>query len=324
MKYLYGALLLLSFSAAQAADSLCDVINLPNCSSINKMARRSSAQSLPSVGTASQFNPANVSHDRGIGMESFYQSGNTPSFNIVTGTGRTGAALVSSRIENGFFGNRVLELDEDYIERHEKDNQYKSPKYSFALGRALYKGKNLGIDVGMLFKYNTKIKQVNLGTGLSMRLGFLSLGASVYKDDVHIKFRDVEVPQTNQTYEDLTGKQSYQEKFTVTNYFAGLKFANIFLDYGVISTKYKLFDNEPVKIQLYSASFIYKKWLLNSAMRKELSPMQKFKDGELSYDETQTAYYGGLQYSLNKFMIVGMHYNYYLLEEISASLAVFF
>ena len=92
---------------ARAADNLCDVLNLPNCSSVHKMGRRASAQSVPSAGTATQFNPANVSHDRGVGVETFYQPGNSPTLSFVTGTGRMGFGLISSKIENGFFGKRV-------------------------------------------------------------------------------------------------------------------------------------------------------------------------------------------------------------------------
>ena len=88
---------------AAGATNVCEVLNLTNCEGINKQIRRTSAKSIPSTATAAQFNPANVSHDRGFGVETMYQPRNAPSFSVVTGTGKAGAALVSSKIENGFF-----------------------------------------------------------------------------------------------------------------------------------------------------------------------------------------------------------------------------
>ena len=145
MKFLLLSILLMLFSThLWGVDNLCEALNLVNCEPIHKMTRRSSSKSVPSSGTASQFNPANVSHDRGVGLETFWNPKNSPTFNFVTGTGKAGAALVSSKLENGFFGNRVIELDEDYLERREAGKEYSSDKYTLALGGALFKRRNFG------------------------------------------------------------------------------------------------------------------------------------------------------------------------------------
>jgi hypothetical protein len=307
----------------EAAENFCEALNLVNCEPIHKMTRRSSSKTLPSSASAAQFNPANVSHDRGGGLETFYWPGNSPTFNFVTGTGNAGAALVSSKLENAFFGNRVMELDGNYLERREEKEQYKSEKYTLALGAALFKRRNFGLDIGLLGKYNQNVKRVNPGAGLSMRMGPLSLGASVYQDDVFLKFKDYVNPQTGMPYSVDFGMESYQEKFTVQSYFAGIQIKNLFFDAGLIKTRYKLYDDD-VEIKIFSASYIWKKFLFNLAYRDEESPMPKYKNGELEYESRDQAIYAGIQYSINKYIIVGLHYNYYLLDELAGSFVIFF
>ena len=305
------------------AINVCEALNLSNCEGITKQIRRTSAKSLPSAGTATQFNPANVSHDRGFGVETFYQPTNSPTFSFVTGTGKAGAALVSSKIENAFFGNRSIELDEDFIDRRQGKKQYKSDKYSLALGAALFKRRNFSLDVGLLAKYNTDIKRINPGAGAAVRIGPISLGASVYQDDVFLKFGDRVNPFSGATYASEFGADSYQEKFKVKNFFAGVVIGNLFLDMGSISTHYKFYE-EDVSIKIYSASYIWKKFLFNVAMRDETSPSLKYNDGEYTRERDKKEFYTGLQYSLSQNLIVGLHYNYYLLQEVAGSLVLFF
>ncbi len=314
-------LLLVSDSRAASTD-VCEVLNLSNCSGVQKMGRRSSAQSLPSSSTAAQFNPANVSHDRGFGVETMYQPDNSPTFSFVSGTGKVGAALVSSKVENSFFGNRVVELEEDYFERREDDKQYDSEKQTLALGGGLFKNRKFSLDVGLLLKYNSDIKRVNPGVGMAVRWGFLNFGAAQYQDDVKLKFRDLVNPNTGNTYEVEFGDDEYEERFTVRNYFAGIKIRNLFLDAGVINTYYK-FDDEETVIRLYSAAYIWKNFLFNVALRQEDSPRWRYKDETLLDERKKHETYGGIQYSFNQHFILGVHYNYYLLREYAASLTIF-
>ena len=304
-------------------DSLCDILKLPNCESVSKLARRSSGKSLPSTVTASQFNPANVSHDRGFGIEAIYQSRNSLNLGLVTGTGRTGAALLSANMENSFFGNRIIELDEDQLNRRLDKQQYESQKYSLAFGAGLIKNKKVGFDIGILTKYNTNIKNLNLGGGTSIRLGPLSFGASLYKDDVFLSFDQKINYRSLSTYASSFGTESYQEKFYVQTTSVGLKLGNLFLDWGQIKTHYKFYDDD-VKIDIFSSSYIWKKFLLNFAYRSEESPQLKFENGKLKDKRIQNTIYSGIQFSLNKYSILGVHYNYYLLGEVAGSLTLFF
>lgn len=315
--------ILFVFSAAHAATTdVCEVLNLTNCSGVHKMGRRSSAQSIPSTATAAQFNPANVSHDRGLGVETMYQPGNSPSLSFVSGTGKTGAALVSSKIENAFFGNRVIELEEDYFDRREDNKQYSSSKQSLAIGGALWKNKKFSLDVGALLKYNPDIKRVNPGAGLAMRFWILNLGASYYQDDVKLKFRDLINPRSGIAYATERGREDYEERFNVQSYFAGLKLKNVFIDAGIMRTHYKFYDEDSI-IKIYSVAYIWKNFLFNGAIRQEESPGWRYKDDILLDERKKHETYGGIQYSFNQHFILGVHYNYYLLRELAASLTIF-
>ena len=106
-------------------------------------------------------------------------------------------------------------------------------------------------------------------------------------------------------------------------YSLGLKLGNLYLDWGRIKTFYK-FYNDDINITIYSASYIWKKFLLNVATRNEDTPLLKYQDEKLINQREQVSTYGGIQYSLNSYAILGVHYNYFLLDEVSASLALFF
>jgi hypothetical protein len=322
---LFFALILsfLSLSHADSSSNLCEVLNLENCSGVSKQARRSSARSMPSSATASQFNPANVSHDRGLGVETIYQPGQSASINFVAGTGKTGAALVNSRLENAFFGNRVPELEADFLARRDKDDQYKGEKTALAAGASLWRGRYFGIDLGLMGKYHPEIKRVNPGAGLSARIGnILTLGAAYYQDDYYLEFKDRSNLRTGVPYATEYGRPDFQERFYVTNFFGGLSLGSLFLDAGVIHTRYKFYQDDQT-VQLYSAAFIWGKFLFNLALRHEYTPQWKYtKDGPVD-ERRQNETYGAIQYSFSKRVIVGVHHNYYLLRELAGSLTVF-
>ena len=101
-----------------------------------------------------------------------------------------------------------------------------------------------------------------------------------------------------------------------------LKLGNLFLDWGQIRTHYKFYDDD-VKIDIFSSSYILKKFLLNFAFRSEESPQLKFENGKFKDKRIQNTFYSGIQFSLNKYSILGVHYNYYLLDEVAGSLTLF-
>lgn len=329
LKYTISILLLflviqLTSCASQPASDVCIFLNLENCEgSSGQGARRSSAQSLPSVSSAAQFNPANVTHDRGLGGEIIYQHDQKPILNFVTGTGKSGAAIVSSQLENIFFSNRIPELDVDYFQRREKNDQYESSKFTLATSISLKSTKKFSLDMGLIGKYNPDTNHLNPGGGLSVRLGFLTLSGAIYRDDVFLDLRNKRNFTYGIDYDDLMGIPTYTESFNVQTYSVGMNLKFLFLDAGFIKTHYEFYD-EDQEISIYSASYLVKKFLLNVAYRQEKSPMLQYVDNQLIDKTAVYNTYGGLQYSLSKSIVLGLHYNYNLLEEMSGSLTLFF
>jgi hypothetical protein len=317
-------LLILSPVESWAQRDICDVLKIPNCPTVMRQSRRSSFQSLPSPGTAANLNPANVSFDRGLGVELIYQPNNSLDYTLVTGTGKFGGALISSSVENGFFGNRNIETDYRFMQRNEDKEQYRSKKLNLALGgRALGRG-NYTLDVGLLIKRHNEIKDINLGLGVSARLGFLTLGASIYQDDFLIKAKDAVAYNSGMAYDAVFLGPTYQESFQVQTFSAGIRYQNFSIDTGFLKTRYKLYQEDSV-VQLIATAFAYKNLIFNLARRVEMSPQVKFIEEKLNYNEKEvTNYYTGIQVSMGKHLVLGTAYNYFLLREVSVSATIFF
>ena len=304
---------------AEGSLNLCDYIDVPNCSGVSKQGRRSSSMSMPSPATSANFNPATVSFDKGLGVELMAQAGNPVIFNLATGTGKLGGILISPTLENSFFGNRVVEIPELFLERNREKHQYDNQKLSLALGGRLVSKKNFGLDLGLMLKRHNEIKKVNLGGGLSARIGPFTLGTSYYKDDFLLDFSGLLDAQTGLPYL----PETYQESFSVQTYSIGTRYRNFFFDSGLIKTSYDLYSEE-VNIFIYSLSYLRNNYLFNAALRNEHSGSPKFHKGELVESRKKNDIYLGLQYSLNRHLVFGVNYNYFLLRELSFKTSVFF
>lgn len=302
---------------------LCDLLDLPNCSGVTKQGRRSSMQSLPSPATSASFNPASVSFDRGLGVEVIHQSGNPVLFSIASGSGKVGGALISTNLENGFFGNRVVELDGVFFRRLNNRKQYRSKKTTLALGIKLLQKNNYALDAGLLIKRHSEIEKINPGAGLSARIGFLTMGASIYQDDFQLLQQDVFKYTIGTIYDTQTLQGDYEEKFTVQTVSAGVRFWNLSLDAGVIKTKYKFYEEDTVT-QIIASSVNYRNYLFNLATRLETSSALKYDKGVLVTEEAQRSWYTGVQVAWGKHLILGVAYNYFLLREFSMNGSVFF
>lgn len=317
-------LILTLVSAAWAAPKdICDILDLPNCSGVSKQNRRTSNFSLPSPATAANLNPANVSVDRGFGGEVLFQANNPVSFNLVGGSGRFGGALISPTLENSFFGVRVPELDENFLKRNQDKKRFDTKKLNFALAGKIAREKNYGLDFGLLFKRHSEVKKIRTGFGLTGRAWIFNAGASFYKDDFWFDLKNTNEASTGTPYSVLLGKDSYDESFQVQTFSAGIKWKNLSLDYGkIVTDKYK-FTDEIVEITIYTASLAWNNFLFNYGMRKEDSPTPKFQDDVLKPARIKNSTYAGVQYSWWKPLVVGVHYNYFLLNEVSATMTIF-
>ena len=310
-------LILFSFiSISRADEDLCKYFKYCGGSS------RASSQSLPSSSSAANLNPSNISSVKGFGIETIYQPKNPLSYDIVTGDGKIGA-LVSPTLENSFFGNRSIEIDQVYYDRRRDKIQYKNKKFNLAVGANLVNKSKVGLDFGLSVKRNPDIKKLNWGVGLSARLSFLNFGAYVYQDDQKVDLQNYINPYTYIPYSIMHNSYSYQEKFLVKTFTVGAKIKNLTLDYGIIQTRYK-FYTEDTHISLFSSSLSVKKLLFSLAIRKEESPNLLFTNIMLVVSRKKSATYYGLDYLLNSSIVAGMQYNYYLLNEWSAKLTIFF
>ena len=313
------SILLFSVDAFSQATDICEFIKMPSCRGVTRQIRRTSAGSIPSTTTAMSMNPANVTFDRGLGLDIMAQASNPLLFGLSTGTGKMGGALISGSIENSFFGNRAPEEPYAMADRIQGHKQYRNKKIGVALGARLISNKKAGLDIGIIAKRHPEIKKINPGIGLSGRVWKLSFGVSHYKDDYYIDFRNLTQPNSNLPFP----IKELQEDFTVTTYTVGTRIGDLALDYGVINTSKIDFYEDKTSISIFSASYHYNNFLLSGALRTENSSAPEIKDGIPRDNDEKSSIYTAIQYSVNAHIVLGIHYNYFLLKEPSLS-ATFF
>lgn len=311
--------LILSVNLSYAED-IC--VFLKYCRGNGSGSSRGSAQSVPSNSTAASLNPGNISQVKGIGLETLYQPSNPIQFSLVTGDGKIGA-LVSPNLENSFFGNRSIEIDDLTYARNIDHKQYKNNKINFALGAMLADKRDFGMDLGVSFKRNPDIKKINLGVGVTARWYYLNFGAFIYNDDVKINLGNYINPYNGIPYSALYGSSTYQEKFSVSTFTVGTRISDLTFDVGRIKTQYKFYTNETL-IYLYSTSYNYKKYLFNLSLRKEYSDNYQYKMATMVYAPLKEELYLGAQYLVNQHFVWGIQYNNFLLHELSATITLFY
>lgn len=283
---------------------------------------RSSGKSLPSAIISGALNPSSLSKVKGVGIETLLQPQNPVAINLVTGTGKVGGML-SSLTENSFFGNRTIELDEVTLQRHLDNKRYKSKKIHLAGGVSLFQRRNISLDAGISLKRHPDIKKVNPGAGLSGKLWNFTVGYNVFRDDSQIIFGQSIDSTSGLPFSILYNSDIYQETFTVTALTVGTKIGNLFFDYGLMKTKYKFYADKTV-INLYSASYNIKRFLINAGYRHEASPNKKFIDGVMVEQRELNDVYMGVQYSLNRNILLGVAYNNFLLRDLSGTFTLSF
>lgn len=259
---------------------------------------------------------------KGLGVETLYQPNNPVGFNVVTGNGKIGGALITPTAENSFFGNRAIEIDDVYAERRLLKKRYRTKKINVALGAKLIKSRNYAFDMGISLKRNPEVKKINPGVGFSARLWSLNFGAYVYKDDTKLALENYFDPYSMVPYQVRFSSPYYTESFVTTTLSVGTQIGNLSLDAGMIKTKYKFYQNDTA-IVIYSSAYNYKKFLFNLAYRKESSDNLKESNGILTMERDKSDYYAGVQYLWNKHVNTGLAYNNFLLNDISFTLTLF-
>lgn len=307
-------LLFISTTSTFAADDECSYFKYCGSASVAKTS--SSSSSSPSL------NPSNIARVKGLGVETLLQENNSPGFTLVTGTGSVGGALISSTGENSFFGNRSLEIDEEYLIRYREKKRYKNNKLGIALGVKLYDKKNLNLDAGISLKRHKFIKKINPGLGFSANYKFITIGAHVYKDDVRLDLGEYIDPYSGQLFRVKYNSPTYDESYVVSTLSLGLKIANLTFDIGHLNTHYDFYDS-PTSITIYSLGYTIKKLHLNAAYRSEISRNKTISEDMLTFQHEKNFYYYGLQYMLFKHLMVGVGYNAFMMKDLSATVTIF-
>lgn len=278
----------------------------------------------PSMGAKSQsattggrvkINPSAVPTEDAFGFESVTYKVYTD-VGLVRGNGRIGAAISPSNSEESFFGPPGFYDTSEFVQRKIDREKYPSQKMTLATAFNVFQKSgsafsSYSLKMGIMGRYNKLTSAVSPGMGLTGSFGPLSFGASAYDD------------QTQMDPEDLDGdglKPVYM--YQVRTYSVGLYLNSLILDYSHLM----LNTEETASVDLYTASIIVKSFIFTFSKRIENSPnpYYNFGTGLLETKQIKEHIFGGVQYSLNKNLMLGALYNYYLLHEYSISATLFF
>lgn len=273
----------------------------------------------PSTGGRVRINPSAVPTESGFGIEGIFFK-DSIDVALVRGLGRVGAAISPSNSEDTFFGPpAAFETPEEFLDRHIELKKYPSQKYTLATAVSLIdkKGSDLGaysLKLGIMGKYNKYTKNISPGGGLTGTLGPLTFGGSYYKDET----------QAQGNLEESLRPPAFL--YNVRTYNVGIFLSSLILDYSYLELKEEKQEEVLARVNLYTASLMWKRFIFTGSKRVEKSFRPRFvKDTQsLEYHEIQDSYFGGVQYAPNKYILVGALYNYYMLDEFSLMATVFF
>jgi hypothetical protein len=301
------SLLALSFPARAEFDWECYMKN--EC-------RGGTRSSNPSTGGQIRINPAAVPTENGYGIEGIYYK--DVDFSLVRGLGRVGAAISPSNSEETFFGPPGIETTQDYLQRHLDSVKYPNQKYNLAAAAKLIDNKSSGLtqfnlSLGVMGKYNKYTTNVSPGGGLTGSLGPLTVGGSYYLDETQMNGdlpKELRPPAI---------------RYNVQTYNLGLFLSSAILDYSHLQVQP---EHQPPtsKVTLYTASLLAAGFIITASKREEesTSPHYNPTTKALEYPPIKEDYFGGVQYSVTKNLMLGVLYNYYLLQEGSVSATLFF
>jgi len=296
-------------SASANLEFLCEKLKLDVCNK-RSYSRRSNA-SLPTEQSSYRLNPSSLSTNKGIGIETLVNDGDYQ-FGIVTGNGRVGAGIGPTTTEDTFFGNMPLEAVSDYMTRVAAGRKYKSNKYTLATALNLYGGgkspRPIKLNIGLIGRYVKDTSRIKTGGGVSLELGPINMGISKLKDEFYDKFSFNTYPYESQIFS------------------VGLKLPYIAIDYSTVDNTLQDFEIENT-ITLLSVTAFWRNFMFTWASRKESSyrPRYNFDTSTFDFEREKRWIFNGVQISLFKNKaVIGLFYNYYLLQDYTVGLTMFF
>lgn len=271
----------------------------------------------PSTGNQVKINPSAVPTEAGFGLEGIFYKDQVD-VALIRGTGRVGAAISPSNSEETFFGPPGFENLNDYSDRKQLAEKFPNQKYTLAAAMTLIekKGSDLNaftLKAGVMIKYNRLTKGISPGAGINGYWGPFSFGGSMYNDQTQLN--DPFDPSALPTI------INYQ----VQTYNVGLFLNSLILDYSKL--KLKISDvPDTSEVTLLTACLLIKKFILTVGKRTEdsLRPNYNYDTHQLETMQLKDSYFLGVQYRVNKNLMLGVFYDYYLLRENSLSATLFF
>jgi hypothetical protein len=298
----------------QAQASLCDPNN-DNCWGYGK-GSKSSTPAYPSTSSGMKINPSAVPVDDALGIEALTYKG-LFDFALVKGNGRIGAGISPSNGEETFWGAPGFEVDRDYLYRKINHDKFTSQKFTLATAVNVWSNKKEGLqraslNLGLIGKYNYQTKNIWPGAGISAVMGPMTFGYAFAADEFLI----------DHTSEGSTLKEPY--RYTTETYSLGISLNSLALDYSFLRI-YSV--QKPVaKISLLTGSIFWKKGILTASLRAEDSdrPSVDWSTQTLTTERLKQNVFLGAQFSVAKYLMVGVFYDYYLLRELSLGATLFF
>ncbi|RYZ69378.1 MAG: hypothetical protein EOP05_14935 [Proteobacteria bacterium] len=275
------------------------------------------ASAGPTKSDAIRVNPAAVPVEKITGIETIYYD-NDFDFALVKGLGRVGAAISPSNNEETFFGAPAVETDQQFEDRMRERGKYETNKYTIAAAVNLFSTRGRGLlrtsaNLGVMARYYTATSHITPGAGLQFSTGPFLFGGAVYQDERRVPTDDPTV--------DPKSQPSVQS--AVSTYSATLNLESFMIDYSVTETRTTL----PAKASVATVTgFWGKRTILTLARRQLISerPAYRFSSESLDYDRDKVEWFGGGQYRVAPFLVLGLYYNYYLVREASVSAIIFF
>lgn len=266
--------------------------------------RSTTNTSAPLNSAAAPVNPASMSTKRGFGIEAL-KFKHWYDFSVISGTGVIGSAIGFSNQDNTFFGGHTPETSEQKLDREEYDKKFKSPKVTGIVAFSPIRGKNdnsLKLNVGFIGKYNQDSKRYHYGAGASASFMMFSAGAARFRDDY-------------QNTLDKAVEQYYVNSFTF-----GVKFSSLAVDWTYFKNETQL----PARVRYFTATFFTKRFMFTYGARNaDVGRVNAQTSGYPLVNEKVLDTFLGVQYLVNKQIIIGAFANYYLLDELSLGLTIF-
>lgn len=326
-------IVLLSSFSAHARKSICEILKLEYCNDSKRSLNRSAGASLPSVNAAAFNNPAAISLNKGLGLESIHYDGKAQ-IGLITGTGRIGAAISNFPNDGTFFGVTAIESTNEFRKRKINGSRFEQDKMILAGAFNLFGGdskKGLQADIGVIYRRHTELDKDYYGGGLILSYNkFISVGASYYDDVFYSNLsnqKDTIYDQYGNATEVVYPKSpslTNEVDFRVNSYVTGLKFSKLAIDYIKFTVDSEDTDLDKIEINIYNISYFHTKWIFSYGRRFE-SSFQEIQEEEVfisKKDKSNT--FLGAQYATKSGFLLGGFINYYLLGELSLGLTYFF